>query len=144
MKKSIYTVAHDFRIEFYDVDSMQVAWHGNYVKYLELGRCALLDEIGYGYAAMSESGYLWPIVDMKIKYIQPLRFGQNVRVEASLLEYENRLRIGFEIYDKAGGELATTAVTTQMAVDARTGESQFVAPKCFIDRVSALLEENPS
>ena len=22
----------EFRVEFYDVDSMKVAWHGNYVK----------------------------------------------------------------------------------------------------------------
>ena len=24
----------EFQIEFYDVDSMQVAWHGNYVKFM--------------------------------------------------------------------------------------------------------------
>ena len=35
----------EFRVEFYDVDSMGVVWHGNYVKYMELGRCALLDKI---------------------------------------------------------------------------------------------------
>ena len=29
----------EFQVEFYDVDSMQVAWHGNYVKhfYVKLG-----------------------------------------------------------------------------------------------------------
>ena len=32
----------DFQVEFYDVDSMQVAWHGNYVKFMEVARCALL------------------------------------------------------------------------------------------------------
>ena len=29
-------------VPFFDVDSMDVVWHGHYVKYLELARCALL------------------------------------------------------------------------------------------------------
>ena len=29
----------EFQIEFYDVDSMQVAWHGNYAKFMEVARC---------------------------------------------------------------------------------------------------------
>ena len=33
------------KAQFYDVDSMNVVWHGNYVKYFETARCALLEEI---------------------------------------------------------------------------------------------------
>ncbi|MBQ2464452.1 MAG: hypothetical protein II507_05635 [Treponema sp.] len=35
-----------FNVEFYDVDSMRIVWHGNYVKYMEASRCALLNKIG--------------------------------------------------------------------------------------------------
>ena len=38
-----------FNVEFYDVDSMRIVWHGNYVKYMEASRCALLNKIGYNY-----------------------------------------------------------------------------------------------
>ena len=58
----------EFKVEFYDVDSMGVVWHGNYVKYMELGRCALLDKIGYGYNEMKESGYAFPVTSIKLKY----------------------------------------------------------------------------
>ena len=50
--------------QFYDLDPMNVVWHGNYPRFLEQTRCLLLDGIGYGYARMSESGYAWPIVGM--------------------------------------------------------------------------------
>ena len=68
----------EFRVEFYDVDSMGVVWHGNYVKYMELGRCALLDKIGYGYNEMKASGYAFPVASVKLKYIKPLIFRQSL------------------------------------------------------------------
>jgi len=37
----------ELTVEFFDVDSMQIVWHGNYLKYMERARCALLDKIGY-------------------------------------------------------------------------------------------------
>ena len=56
-------------VPFFDVDAMQVVWHGHYVKYLEVARCELLRSFNYDYNEMSESGYMWPIVDMSIKYV---------------------------------------------------------------------------
>jgi acyl-CoA thioester hydrolase len=130
----------DFRVEFYDIDSMRIAWHGSYPKFLELGRCALLDKIGYGYAEMEASGYAWPVVDMRIKYLKPLVFRQAARVRATLIDYENRMHIGYLIYDPATGVALTKGDSVQMAVDMRVGESLFVSPDCFQSRVRALLE----
>ena len=33
------------RVQFYDLDPMQVVWHGNYARFLEQARCALLERI---------------------------------------------------------------------------------------------------
>lgn len=35
------------KVEFYDLDPMDVVWHGNYVKYLEVARCDMLSKLGY-------------------------------------------------------------------------------------------------
>ena len=43
---------------FHDCDPMQVVWHGNYFKYFEIARCALLQRYDYDYPQMQESGYL--------------------------------------------------------------------------------------
>ncbi len=127
------------KVQFYDLDPMQVVWHGSYARFLEQARCALLDRIGYNYLEMSDSGYVWPIVEMNIKYIRAIRFAQEIRVEATLAEYENRLRIQYRIVDAATGELLTKAWTTQVAVVAATSELLFESPRVLFDKIRELL-----
>ncbi|MBP3709565.1 MAG: acyl-CoA thioesterase [Treponema sp.] len=128
-----------FKIEFYDVDAMRIAWHGNYVKFIEKGRCALLDKIGYGYLQMVEDGYAFPIAELKVKYVRSLAFGDIARIVSTLVEYENRLKIRYEIYNDKTSELCTKAESVQLAVKMATGETSFVCPEKLIARVKALL-----
>ncbi|WP_449412846.1 acyl-CoA thioesterase [Pandoraea soli] len=128
----------DVEIPFHDVDVMEVAWHGHYVKYFEIARCALLRRFDYDYPQMQASGYLWPIVECHLKYVRPARYGQRVRVTASLTEYENRLRIAYEIHDIATQTRMTKGYTVQVAVDARNGELQFVSPPVVLSKLEAV------
>jgi acyl-CoA thioester hydrolase len=125
-------------VPFHDVDVMEVVWHGHYVKYFEVARTALLRLIDYDYPQMRESGYLWPVVECQLKYVRPARYGQALVVRAWLNEYENRLKIGYEIFCADSGQRLTKGYTVQVAVDARSGEMQFVSPPCFSQRVEAL------
>jgi acyl-CoA thioester hydrolase len=125
----------ELEVPFHDVDAMNVAWHGHYLKYFEIARCALLRRFDYDYPQMHASGYLWPIVDCHLKYVRPARYGQRLRVTARLLEYHNRLRIGYEIHDRDSGERLTKGSTIQVAVDATTGELQFVSPAIVLARL---------
>src|ERR1700761_7909922 len=70
------------KAQFHDLDPMQVVWHGNYVRYLEQARCALLDRIGYNYPEMEASGFAWPVVDLRVKYVRPVRVAQEIVVGA--------------------------------------------------------------
>ncbi len=125
--------------QFYDLDPMQVVWHGNYVRYLEQARCALLDRIGYNYPEMAGSGYVWPVVELTVKYVGAIRFGQRVRVRATLAEYENRLRIDYRITDQESGQTLTKARTTQVAVRAATQELCLESPADFVAKVRSHL-----
>jgi len=115
-------------VPFHDVDAMNVAWHGHYIKYFEIARCALLRTFDYDYPQMKASGYLWPVVECHLKYVKPATYGQQLRVEATLLEYENRIKVGYQIFDAVSGTRLTKGNTTQVAVDAVTHELQFVSP----------------
>jgi acyl-CoA thioester hydrolase len=132
------SAATSITVQFYDVDPMNVVWHGNYPRYLEQARTTLLDKIGYSYAEMAASGVMWPIVEMQLKYIRPVRFGQTITVEATIVEYENRIKIAYRINDAVSGELLTKAQTTQLAIEAATGELQFVSPQALLDKIRAL------
>ena len=137
----ILTAEITFKIDFFEVDSMRIVWHGNYVNYFERARCALLEKLHYTYLDMEESGYLFPVTDVRIKYIKSLRFGDSCRAKAILDEYENMLKINFELYNAETGELTTKGSVSQMCIDMKTGESQFVCPKVFTDRVEALIRQ---
>ena len=65
----------EIEVPFFDVDAMHIVWHGHYVKYLEVARCAFLAEIGYDYNEMGRQGFSWPVVQLNLKYVQPARFG---------------------------------------------------------------------
>src|SRR5688500_2931309 len=122
---------------FHDLDPMEVVWHGNYVKYLELARCALLQRFDYDYPQMRESGYFWPIVDLRTKYLRPARFGQRLTVRAELVEWEFRMKIAYLISDADTGEAVTRAETIQVAVDIATGEMCFASPPVLARKLGA-------
>ena len=133
------TAECDIVAQFYDIDPMQVVWHGNYVRYFEQVRGLLLDKIDYNYPAMEQSGYLWPIVDMRIKFVRPVRYQQRIMVQATLLEYENRLKIAYQCRDIESGEVLTKAHTVQVAVNAATQELNLESPAILLEKVRRAL-----
>lgn len=140
-KKHIYCRhSSEFEIPFFDVDSMEIMWHGHYVKYLEMARCAFLEEIHYTYDVMKAKGFGWPIVQLNLKYVRPALFRQKIRVELALVDYETCCRIEYKIVDCQTNQKLTEGSTTQMAVEIATKESQFQTPKSWRDAV----ESHPS
>ena len=45
LKSSPWSAEIALQIQFYDLDPMEIVWHGRYVEYLENARCALFDQI---------------------------------------------------------------------------------------------------
>ena len=131
----------EFKIDFFEVDSLRIVWHGNYINYFERARCAFLDKIGYNYIAMEESGYIFPVTEVKCKYVKSLHFGDMCRAKAILVEYENMIKFNFELYNAKTGELTTKGSVSQMCIDAKTGETQFVCPQIWRDKVEKCIKE---
>jgi acyl-CoA thioester hydrolase len=128
MPKGAASFEAEIKVPFFDVDMMEIVWHGHYIKYFEIARCALLDKIGYNYTQMRESGYTWPIIDLHIRYAKPARFGQDLIVHTNIIEWEYRLRISYLIKDKLTGQRLTRGHTCQVAVDLCNGEMCFESP----------------
>lgn len=129
------TASVEIRVPFHDVDAMEVVWHGHYLKYFELARCALLDSFDYNYPQMRESGYAWPVVDLKVRYFRPATFAQTVRATATLVEWENRLKIDYRVQDAETGERLTSGSTIQVAVELRTREMCFASPDVLFQKL---------
>ena len=132
---SRWSAETEMQVQFYDLDPMQIVWHGNYVRYLDVARCVLFDSIGYNYEQMKASGYAWPVIDMNLRYIGPATFGQRLKLHAETVEYENRLKIDYLISDAASGKRLNRASTTQVAVDIASGEMCFVSPPVLLEKL---------
>lgn len=126
-------------VPFFDVDSMDVVWHGHYIKYFEVARCALLERIGHNYTQMRDAGYAWPIIDVQLRYIRGARFNQRIVVRADLLEWENRLKINYLISDAETGERMTRGSTVQVAVEIASREMLLASPTVFVEAVERAL-----
>ncbi|MBD5411727.1 MAG: acyl-CoA thioesterase [Treponema sp.] len=138
VEKSLISAELPFTVEFYDVDTMGVVWHGNYAKYMEAARCVLLDKIGFGYNEMKKAGFAFPVITMDIRYIRSLEFGEKAIIRADLIEYKDILEIHYKIIN-AKGEVTTKAETKQAAVKWDTKETQFESPAIFIEKVENLI-----
>jgi acyl-CoA thioester hydrolase len=117
-----------------------VVWHGHYLKYFEIARCKLLDQFDYNYNQMKDSGYAWPVIESYVRYAQGIIFGQRIRVRAILKEWENRLKIEYQIFDAESGQRLTKGFTSQVAVEIATREMCFQSPKVLLDRLHAWSE----
>lgn len=120
---------------FHDVDPMGVVWHGNYFRVFESVRESLFHALDYGYAEMNRTGFIWPVVDCKIKYIKPWLLEEPARVSAEIVEFENRLKMHYEIRAQKDEALLNKCDMTHMAFDLQRQTSSFVSPDIFLEKL---------
>lgn len=123
-------------VQFYDLDPMNVVWHGNYIKYMETARCELLAKIGYDYDDMRRDGVAYPVATMDLKFIKPCTFNQKLKVLTSVEEIEPCLIIKYLILDVESGEKLFKAKTMQICIDMMTKESLYSAPNCLKEKLA--------
>jgi acyl-CoA thioester hydrolase len=129
-------------IPFHDVDMLEITWHGHYCRYFEIARCALLEKIDYGYQTMRSTGYVWPVIDLHLRFLRPSRFGQCIRISAEMVEYEYRMKINYRVTDAETGTPLVKGQSIQVAVDARTGEMCYASPD-ILHRKLGLKSDTP-
>ena len=137
-KEGAISASIEATVAFHDIDIIGVMWHGHYLKYLENARWALMDQIGFGYEVMRDSGFAWPIVEMHVKYVHAAKLGDQLRVRASLVEWENRLVVNYLVL-RADDERLARAKSIQVAVDAHSLALQFTTPQPLLDCVQRAL-----
>lgn len=122
-------------VAFQDCDPMGVLWHGRYAEYFELARVALMERFDYGYAQMADSGYAWPVLDYRVRYLKPLRVGQRILIKTWIVEWQFRLKLAYLINDAVSGVALTRGHTVQAAVRLASGELQMASPEVLRQRL---------
>lgn len=120
------------RVRFSEVDSMDVVWHGEYVRYIEDGREAFGRQYGIGYTDIRDAGYVVPIVDLKVQYKQFLTYGESAIVETRYIRTD-AAKILFEyiIYRESNGTIVATGSSMQVFVNKAGGELELNNPDFY-------------
>jgi acyl-CoA thioester hydrolase len=117
------------KVPYYDVDMMQIVWHGNYLKYFDMARQALFSECGVDLHRYMEEGFAFPIVRCTIKHISPLRFNDEFICTAVLKEATVKIVLDFEIKLTSNNKVCTRGRSEQVALRVPEMEMAFLIPE---------------
>jgi acyl-CoA thioester hydrolase len=111
-----YAFSHDVRVRFAETDAMGVVHHAAYLPYLEEARVAYLRAIGHPYHEVRAAGADFAVLEVFVRYLQPLRFDEIVRVHL-LLAVASRATFQMGYLLEVEGQARATAVTVHGCVD---------------------------
>ena len=118
------------KVPFYDLDPMQIVWHGNYLNYFEDARRAMLDHMGVDlYQYYERTGIVFPIIRTATKHIYPLRYGNEFVCKATLVDSRFKIVVDFEIRLAADDKVCARGRTEQVAVQAPAMEILLRVPE---------------
>ena len=125
------------QVRFNEVDAYQVAWHGHYVGWMEIGRTALARRFGLDPFQLSELGYQGPVVSLELKYLRPARFNDLITVRTTLEPSETATLVFLTEIMGPDGERLATGRTVHALTD-KDGVLQFRLPAVVEPCVSRL------
>jgi len=108
----------EFPVRFSEVDSMQIVWHGHYVKYMEEGREDFGRKFGINYMLIKANGYMAPVVKLTCDYKKALSYDDQVIVETRYVDSPAaKITYSFKIYRASDKELVATGESVQVFLD---------------------------
>lgn len=72
------------KVRYAETDQMGIVYHANYAVWLEMGRTALLEDLGFSYAEIEKQGYLSPVLNLQLTYNTPLTYGDTAVVKTKI------------------------------------------------------------
>ncbi|WP_430813710.1 acyl-CoA thioesterase [Carboxylicivirga sp. RSCT41] len=119
------------KVRFSEVDSMQIVWHGNYVKFLEDGREAFGKQYGLGYYDVYDQGFMIPIVKVDVDYKNQVKYGDELEIKTIFKSVEAaKIYFNYEIRRLSDKKVVAKATTIQVFLDTN-GELQLTNPEFY-------------
>jgi acyl-CoA thioester hydrolase len=124
-------------VRFNEIDAYQVAWHGHYVAWMEIGRNALSGQFGLDAHQLSEEGFLGPVVDLQLKFLRPARFNDQITIRTRLRPSETATLVFESVIIGPDNRKLLTGLTTHALTDL-AGVLQFKMPPLLAERVERM------
>jgi acyl-CoA thioester hydrolase len=107
------------RVNYSETDQMGVVYHARYLVWLAIARCEHLRRTGLAYADLERRGLRLAVGDLRIRYRQPARYDDVIRVRCWVREcVPRRVIFGYAVDCPDRASLLATAETSMMVLGA--------------------------
>ena len=123
-----------------ETDQMGVIHHANYLIYMEQGRMEWLDNLGFSYVEMEENDVMLPVYNIDIKYLKPVKLGDQILVKTRLKKIPTtKVIFEYEIINSKN-EICAVADLILVFTDAKTFRPMRPLPD-FLERCKELFDK---
>ncbi len=108
------------RVRYAETDQMGVVYHSHYFSGCEVGRVALLRQLGFSYRELArQDGCFIAVVDARCRYKAPARYDDEILIRTRLKSArESLVHFAYEAVRESDGTLLAEGETTHIVTDA--------------------------
>lgn len=110
----------EIEVRYSETDQMGIIYHSNYLVWMEVGRTNFLKDIGFDMLDIERDGFLFPVYSMEIKFINPTRYGEKIRVETEIKSFSKIKTVYKQIILNDKDEVKVSAFVTIVCVDKKS------------------------
>jgi acyl-CoA thioester hydrolase len=119
-----------YRVIYADTDNMGMAYHANYLRWMEIGRTELFRAWGLSYKKIEEKGIMLPVSEVTLKFVSSARYDMIMLIETTLdRQVKGGIKFDYRIFEKATDKLLAHGHTKHACVNA---DGRVVRPPKFL------------
>jgi acyl-CoA thioester hydrolase len=129
-------VTTSVEVRYAETDQQGVAYHANFLVWMEIGRTHYLRAIGIPYGGLEAKGILFSVLDARCRWSGPVRYEDTVRIATRVTRLRSRtVTFGYEL--TVADRPVASGETTLVALDAER------RPRRIPTEVASLLGREP-
>nr|WP_202924915.1 thioesterase family protein [Myxacorys almedinensis] len=127
------------KVHPHHTDYAGMVWHGTYLTWMEEARIECLRSLGIDFADLVAAGCNLPVVEVSIRYHQPMRMGMEAVIKTRIGDMEGvRIYCDYQIQSLSGDVLFLTGRITIVAVDLANGKVMRRLPPAMKDALEKM------
>ncbi|MFN2384124.1 MAG: acyl-CoA thioesterase [Gemmatimonadota bacterium] len=115
------------QVRYAETDQQGVAYHSHYLVWMEIGRTAFLDAVGFPYRQIEAEGVAFSVVAARVRYGGAARYGETVEVITRCRSVRSR-EVVFDYTLQVGARPIAQGETTLIALDGDRRPCRIPAP----------------
>lgn len=117
------TIKIQYKVHFFDTDTMGVVHHSNYIRWFEIGRVEYLRGIGIDLNDMMLDGILFPITKVEAQYHSPAYFDDLLEIETTAVALTKaKMEFEYKVFRNGDDKVLVTGFTQNVFTNKETGK----------------------